>query len=479
MSNMEQLVMDPRAIEWLREGPDAAPSGLLERSLRVSGQSRQRPYLLAVALGAPDARAAYRPAPQMARWLLVAALVLAAVIAVILASGTRRPDLLIVGPSARPPASVDGLRSGAPFPTQTIADTGLGLSVTSNPLEPWTSVENGWFGFATQSTRDFHYAACPDRACPAGVISISVAPLATGAIVDMEPGGEPTCPPDMGGDALGCATWAAINQADGGRPRLPSPATITGRSMDELLANWTAQFGSAPELRLINGVQWAITERGPRLVAFVLDGDRVVAVTAQPTGGPAARSNQERRLQLFLPGIEFDNPPAPWPTLDTRPVTTSWLDLEVTTPHWNVRVDGSHLFLQADSYGGLFGPQGFDIDTAPLGTEFVVDLGMRTGSDGQLTARISGATFDDVIQSIEEEIVAGSTPVETSVDGHRLVWWATPQHSYVGPLAWIAVLDAGTDVYLFQEHYPLDAPFQRDHVTTLLDGLRFVGKDAG
>jgi hypothetical protein len=476
MTNREQLHLDPRAIDWLRDGPDVAPSELLERALSRSRRAGQRPYLLAVALGAPDWRAASRPVPYLARWVLVAGLLVVAIVAVILASGRPRPDLLVTVPSG-PLPTVDAERTIGPLPTRTVFDTGLGVSVASNPIEPWTEIGDGWFGFDLPGTLDFAYGACPDRTCPGGVVSISVATPGAGAIVDIEPGGQPTCPPEVQRDFFGCSTWQAINDAEGGGSFSPSPTTISGRSMDELLAAWKASFGADPELRLVNGVQWAIAEHGSRLTALVMDGEWIVSVTAQPTGGgDAAGRTQELRLQLFLAGLEFANSPEPWPTPDTRPVTTDWLDLELTSPGWNVQPDGDRLFVQWDSYGGLFGRQGFDIERARLGTSFVVDLGARTGGSGNMTAEVGGATFEDLVASIEQEIVAGSTPVESSLHGHRLWWWATPQRSYVGPLAWIAVLDAGDHVYLFQEHYPLDALFQRDHVEMLLDNLRWIGK---
>jgi len=394
---------------------------------------------------------------------------------VLLASGTPRPDLLVTAPTGSPPAS-DDLRTGRPFPTQEIFDTGLGLTVTTDPLEPWTEMEAGWFGYDLPGTMDFGYGACPDRACPGGVISVSVGTGNNGAVVDIAPGAEPTCPPEYAGDFLACSTWQAINEAEGGGSQPPFPTRLTGASMDELLATWKAMFGADPELRSINAVQWAIAAHSSRLTAFVMDGRWIVSVTAQPTGGgEAAARIQERRLELFLTGIAFDNPPEPWPTPDTRPVTTTWLDLELTTPHWNVHVDGDHLFLQADFYGALFGPQGFDVDRMSLGSELVVSLGLRPAGSS-MTVTIDGASFDDLTASIERDVVSGTTPRETSIDGHRMRAWVVPQHSIGGPLAWIAILEAGQDVYVFQEHYPLDAPFQREHVDTLLSGLRFIGE---
>ena len=473
MNEDGRLRIDPEAGRWLRNGPEAAPPGLLESTLHRTRQISQRPAVVAVLGGAPDVRSRRGVLSTSARWAVIAAVVLVATLVLILASGAREQQLLLVAPSGSAGPSSTAESSTSPFVSVPIYDTKLGISVERDPLEPWTGIEARWYGFDIPGTYDFRYGACPNDRCPAGIVSLSVGDLRTGAVVDINMGARATCPPDIADDFDACTTWQVITTFEdgGGTPR--APIRIAGRSMDELLAAWTGRYGEQPDLQLVNGVSWAIAEHDRRLVAFVVDGDRIVSVTAQPNGSDdAAQARQSQRLRLFLSGITFENPPAPWPTADTTPVTTRWLELEFTLPGWNVSMDGHHLFVQGDLYG-MLGPQGFDVERAPLGTEFVVTLGSGRG-DGDLVARIGGATFDELATSIEREIAGGATPRVTDVDGHRMLAWVARQQSIVGPLAWIAILDAGDDVYLFQEHYPVDMFFQPGHVDTLLDGLRFV-----
>jgi hypothetical protein len=456
----------------LADGPDHAPAGLLASVVEASRSTGQRPAWLAATLGAPTV-ATRGPLVAPGRlWLLVGLLVLG-LVTVLAVAGTARLDLLVVAPTASPAARSSSQPSLAPQPPGQVFEAGFGISVVGDPTHQWSSVRPGWDSRPIASSFDFAFPACADGSCPAEVISLAVGDATQGVIVDWasEPRVRATCPPEYHGDFNGCATWSAINDAY--LSRTGRPITIAGRSMDELVAAWQDTFGEAPDLYEVNGVVWAIGERPARLAAFVVDDAQLVSVTFQPWGpGYQSRATRTAELLRYLRSIRFAVPPGPWTSPDLRPVTTRWLDLELTLSGWSTRDQGQTLSIEPD-YGGLPGGL-FLISRVALGTAIHVELVRRLGGATE-AADVEGASFDELVASVETEIAAGTARREASIDGHRLVGWAVPQHGVVGPLAWIAVLDAGADVYLFQEYYPFDAPFQVSHIEALLDGLRFVG----
>jgi hypothetical protein len=255
-------------------------------------------------------------APAATRSGPLAFIAIAAALVTLLAAGLSRRDLVTVTATASLPAG-SALRTGGPLPTEIIRATELGLSVANDASDPWTSVSFGWFGFVVPGTRDFHYAACPDDTCVAGLISVSVAPLETGFVIAIKAGPRqhPTCPPKVNADLEGCWMWQLFSGEFSPGPPNPVPVRLPGASMDALIAAAKQRLGLNVELRDVNGVRWAIVERSSRIYAFVVHGPSVVSVTAHPIGyGEAAAATLRQRLERFLTAIEFDESAAPLPT---------------------------------------------------------------------------------------------------------------------------------------------------------------------
>lgn len=122
MSDLPQGVgRDP--VRWLGDGPEHAPSGLLDVVVARTRGARQRPLILAAALGAPTGSTTWRPDSRARLWILMAILALA-MLSIVAAAGMPLREAIVVRPSSTALESVQ-LTTSSPQPLPTASAPAL------------------------------------------------------------------------------------------------------------------------------------------------------------------------------------------------------------------------------------------------------------------------------------------------------------------------------------------------------------------
>ena len=298
------------AAAWLSDSPEDAPNDLPSRTLeqtRAAGQRAARP---AGGLGAPTGEPTSRGVSHVRLWI-AAGLIVLSLVFVIVGAGLQPHDAVVFAEmrhpiaSVGPRASVQPATSVVPSPATPLYNTGFGFSVRGDTSDPWLEVRATWgehLGVA--NALDFRFGTCRVVGCAPSTVSVAVNTVAHGGVlVDWDS----TCPTPTGTvatDAIDAAISCSIWRADGGG----TPVEIAGRTPEELVAGWTARYGATdPQWVWLSDVHWAILEKGASMLAFAANGDRLIAVTAQPAVGLwlAAR---EGRFRTFIAGIRVDGP---------------------------------------------------------------------------------------------------------------------------------------------------------------------------
>jgi hypothetical protein len=269
MTDERSLRVDRQAASWLAEGPTRAPEHLLAEALARSNRERQRPALLARALGAPDgARRTTWTRPPLV-WLAAALLLMAGLAAAIsIASSLLESRLVVVpvpsaspGLTARPsePAPSQPVPSFvAPIVTEAYENGDLGVQLRYVPgttTTGFTDVWTGWFGApGTEAVAvTWVEGRCVDTIC-SGYVGISSGTLAEGAIVGTV-GANP--------DELSRVAGTTLDELVMAFTALAGPGTATPTTLD-----------SEPAVRVVAGSARTI---------LAIHGGRVFGLTSLPT----------------------------------------------------------------------------------------------------------------------------------------------------------------------------------------------------
>jgi len=166
------------------------------------------------------------------------------------------------------------------------------------------------------------------------------------------------------------------------------------------------------------------------------------------------------------PTVATVPPPTPTP----RPQTVVWEDIRLVLPgDWQAVSQSGRLTIKSDLLGGLRLPGStFDIVIAgPSGVEIRNPINQVSSS---ITVR--GSSLEELAASAASALGLRVEAGRTTMGGRAAYAWYVQQTSYVGPLAWVAIVDSGSTLYVLSDHVLFDAPAD-GYVTTLLAGLSF------
>jgi hypothetical protein len=421
--------------------------------VRTLERSRTRVVVSAAAvvvLGAALAALAWRSEPSPA----VATVAGPSATAAAQPSATpRRTSAPALRPS--PTASAIPLASG-PY-----TDSTIGFFVSQDSEDPWSVVLHpgdaalvgpGTIGFGWPCGTTAYRDGCSDMAFVAPVRAGTELVVGTRSCLDIT-----TNPFE-----------AAICNAEGGQ--VP-PATISGSDIETLEQAWRAAFVHegpvSAEDGTVGGAGARILIQRHRLVAFV-DTPRGIVVIEMSAGGLVADAvaARERRFRAFLE--RFRLLPAP------EPVKRTWAGLTIDLPAgWQVQA-GYALEAFPPAADGTVSPlpwRRFDIERVALPATISIQLGSQIGS-----VTVAGATFDALASDIGRRVpgAAGFAAQGRPIDGHRTVRSTATQADVVGPLVWLALIDAGDHVYLVTEYQIVDGMPDEALPDALLAGLSFA-----
>jgi hypothetical protein len=282
---------DRDVASWLDEGTGRAPAPLIESILDETARTGQRPALIAVAFGAPTLRDPRRVGGLRLEGVVVLAVVALAALAAVLLAGSPRDwfDRLAVVPSAS--ASADPRPSGSPIvettpdPNRTpqVYTADVYTVTTRAGAKRWTSVSEPPAEQNGQHRVTFLYGSCTPADYFCGPPSVTIVTGPTGLPI-------------------------AVASDDRG-----APASITGTTVDEFAASWTATFGPTyVEKRDVSGWPAVIvtadrSANGPfnprHIAAFIVTDSETLALTA---GG---LTPSRARLLEILDGLEVRHTP--------------------------------------------------------------------------------------------------------------------------------------------------------------------------
>ena len=132
MKDERSVLVDRQAAAWLAEGPTSAPDYLLANAIARSKRKRQRPGVLARALGAPGAGVPARVLHPSMAWIVLALLALAAGVAI--AGGAFKPPALVVIPNdPTPSADATPRMQPTPMPDRRLVFPDAGFAITVPP----------------------------------------------------------------------------------------------------------------------------------------------------------------------------------------------------------------------------------------------------------------------------------------------------------------------------------------------------------
>ena len=451
MSDDVRPGMRPDTAEWLASGPDRAPAGLLARALDQSRATRQRPAMLAVALGAPIVTGRSSAITPLRVWLVIALLVAAAASIAIAAGWPDRTELVVVT-SPDPSATAAPLPSATPVIPSTFT-AGYGLTVERSALNAWADAHPvvPYAGIFVGHRWEFEYDVCGDTTCASPhTIELTAGPVQDGIIYASRP-----CPPSAAGNATTCAIWNAENRGD-------EILAITGSSTEELVAAWVAHFGDGTRTNVTaNDAVWTVIEYETRVVALLVIRGTAVEVSLNDYRDMAPHANVAD-VERFLGAVHFQ--PA---ATTTPPITERFGDVELAMPGgWLGYRSGSTLTL---SNGDLLAFRETVRRVAPGDSLVIVRI---DATPGRRTFTVSGTTLDELAASIDAGMPDAARR-DITIGSVRAVRWSVPQASYVGPLAGVIAFEWKGAFYVIQEHFPLDAAFA-GYLDLVLQGLTLL-----
>lgn len=380
---------------WLDDGPSRAPEGLLQATLHATRRTRQRPGVLAVALGAPRVGGSDGRAP-VARlgWTLVAIAILASVV-LIVGSGWWRENQTVLAPTPRPSASLPSATptrgpqrspqpSARPTPDPIVLRPKLGFWYSAaQTYEPVSWAGPGAFGRSCALGTDF---------C-AVMVRVRVGALDDGVV---------------------------LNDGD-------QTVVLRGRSLNDVETSWTALFGASTfEKMTIDGspARLATTSTGQTsgATAFALDSDRLFVIEGDSVGGVDTKVVREFVANFhFLPAGCWMLPceaepgawrdPAPAIEFDASKASGTW-----TSEHgWRSGPPPPDRTSRGFWYGKCgdnLCPGYVNVSIGTVETGAIVDFNVQTGG----TTRVAGRD----IQTLNDAWIAhfGATTAEQiEVDG--------------------------------------------------------------
>ena len=434
----------PRVVAaWLAEGPEQAPSGLLQKALDRTATTRQRSSIVAVALGAPSIGGRASRPMSLRLWVVGALLVLAAVMAIAVAGSLRQQRPITTVLPSSPPASVlhdSPIPSGPASSDRLPFDAGENVYVAWSAVNPWTEVlaiPGGNPTFMADHLREVVFDSCVSQCTGRFVIDFIVGRIDEGLVYGWQ-----RCPNLS--DAFGCAIFEAENGDDG------ITLAVEGASTDELAAGWQAAFGPAHQVResVVNAERWQILTYADRSVGIVAKGSRLVAVTVRAQGGLPADAVPVM-LERFLTAIQFGADPNPG-LLGTVSATLG--DITVTMPgDFAIGAGPTRLSMNKDT--GSFLVIDDLVTRLKPGDTMRIE---RSGGTTPSTFEVRGTTLAEVTSSIDAALGTARRTDLRIADalGYR---WRVTQAAIVHPLVAVAVIEWKGSFYVFEEHFPIEA----------------------
>jgi len=435
------VTMDRDLAAWLNAGlTEAAPEPVLSRSLAAARATRQRPRLVAVALGAPTLPRPAAAVPRLA-WLVALLILVLATIAV--AAGVIRPL----------PAPVIPLPSasrGDPSPTPTQPSPPPRRSATPAPTAPPSTMQIPELGFAAvpldatrveRSASRVRFDASPERTGADGsipdAIVVDVGPTDTGVVLELPDGAHPSVSGRRSADLD-----EALRSIPGWIPSGDSTTVTIGGE-------------PATVVTLRGGIDDTVA-----VVGVVHEG-RVFVISAIGTAAdlPRLLTLRSALLEWLGRGFRF---------LDGG-VADGGAFSVAYPPGWHRSsgVVGGGSFQLARS-GGPAGLPGLTFGVTWAGPDEPIAIDLGQGVDAVTVTGHDLASLDRSVRAA----FPGAVRTAVRIGGERGYRYGVGEESYVMPLSALAVTWHDGTAYVFTEHPILDAPPSRDFAT-LLAGVRF------